>query len=108
MRKVYRILGVKDRITIPEVIRNAVKVQSGDVISFSIMHDDIVIHKEVPREKLSVPHSNEAKEQMPLTTENDIFTDPEKLKTVFKDMTPSEREAALVYLLSLELSRIPV
>lgn len=82
--KMYRILGVEGRITIPWPMRQAVGFQPKDIVSFEMVaHDSILVR----REKLM--ESTEPKNQIPKISE---------LLTYLENLSRQEQYQALVHL----------
>ena len=87
MRKTLRFLGIDGRTTIPLAIRYALGLQAGDIISFELNGDQIVLQKEKLCDGCS-----EFEESLELTDFLDL-------------LTAKERHEALLYLTRLNLRK---
>lgn len=82
--KIYRVLGVQGRITIPWTMRQAVGFQAEDVVSFELVAQDAVL---VRRERLL--GSEEPKNRLPKLTD---------LMSYLESLSRQEQYQALVHL----------
>lgn len=97
MKKIYRILGQKGRITIPYAIRVKLELQSDDVLSFRESKDgtSVIVKKEKICDGCQTSCVNSSKKQ---TAKKKESSEEITLYDFLNGLSPDQQRAALVHL----------
>lgn len=91
MKKIYRILGKKGRITIPHAIRAKLKLKEDDLLSFKETNDGAVV---ICKEKIC-DSCKASQEQM---RKKEKLNEEITLYEFLNGLSPDQQRAALVHL----------
>ena len=94
MNKVYKIIGKKGRITIPYNFREKLNIRAGDVVSFEMKNDSVIVRKEA---LCGGCISDNAPKTKP--------TNETTLLEFIDELTPDEQHAAFIHLAVLRAQK---
>ena len=97
--KIYKLLGKRGRLTIPQAIRDRYKLTADDLLSFEVRDDAIIIRREHPDKATANPRKTAARAAMKRAQQEESVHRVRTLKNFIDNIPAHEQEQIIQHLL---------